>query len=538
MVPTKLAILSLFIFLYCHQLSFAESDYELPELDQVVQPSGSLAKQIKLTVTGIRIKGNTLLANEQIAQLIRPFLNKKVSMSELQDLRLALTDLYHQHGYIAVNVLLPDQTVSNGEVIYVVVEGSLEQIEVVGNKRLSARQLTSQLKPLQNQPVNLSSLQEQLVLLKKNSMIARLSADLSPGAEPGSSKLVLEVEETSSIELDLALNNHRSPSIGSEQVELRLANHSLTGHNDSLSAGVNKTEGALDLSLKYSIPLTRDLRGFAYYHQGDSEVVEKPFNIIDIESEFREAALGIELKHFQQRDQSLSSQWALEQRQSKTFLDGDPFPFGEGVEADGSSRVTALRWSLDYLKRFSNRVLALSSSFSQGLDLFNPTINDKAPDGEFSTWLGQVQFAQRFNRPQHELFLRSDIKLASQSLLPMEKLALGGANTVRGYRENLLVVDQGMVASAEYRFGLINQSPTWGNLQGAAFFDLGLVFPIDKGNDEPRQISSAGLGLRWTPTPKLNLQLYAAKAFRSVPRDPYNLQDSGIHLDIRYSSNR
>ncbi len=62
-------------------------------------------------------------------------------------------------------------------------------------------------------------------------------------------------------------------------------------------------------------------------------------------------------------------------------------------------------------------------------------------------WLGQFQLAHRLWDSDNQVILRADAQLTRDPLLPIEKFAVGGANTVRGYRDNQLVRDNGLVLS-------------------------------------------------------------------------------------------
>ena len=66
-------------------------------------------------------------------------------------------------------------------------------------------------------------------------------------------------------------------------------------------------------------------------------------------------------------------------------------------------------------------------------------------------WLGQFQWARRFGERDYQVIFKSNLQLANDPLLPMEKCALGGLETVRGYPENTLVRDECFVASLEFR---------------------------------------------------------------------------------------
>jgi hemolysin activation/secretion protein len=137
--------------------------------------------------------------------------------------------------------------------------------------------------------------------------------------------------------------------------------------------------------------------------------------------------------------------------------------------------------------------------------------------------------------------LRANTQLTDDPLLPIEQFAVGGANTVRGYRENQLVRDNGVVASIEFRLPLYPLSLPFASaetavLQLAPFFDYGAAWNHDESKDE---ISSIGVGLVWEPTPWLSAQVYYGYRLNSVvdPEDDDDLQDHGIsfRLAIRAS---
>ena len=122
----------------------------------------------------------------------------------------------------------------------------------------------------------------------------------------------------------------------------------------------------------------------------------------------------------------------------------------------------------------------------------------------------------------------------------MEKFGVGGALTVRGYRENQFVRDNGMVASMELRFplDLIGHSPKWGALQFATFFDWGRSWNRGDSRIGAATISSAGVGFRWDPSQKLHAEVYWAHPFKDVDvidASINTLQDEGVTFLINYS---
>ena len=116
----------------------------------------------------------------------------------------------------------------------------------------------------------------------------------------------------------------------------------------------------------------------------------------------------------------------------------------------------------------------------------------------------------------------------------MERFSIGGVSTVRGYRENEMVRDNGFVLSSEWRVPLWKQEGTKGKyrmIQIAPFIDYGAGWNKgDSFNDD--RLFSIGLGLLWT-SQRIDAQLYYAHGFEDVSSKPeYNLQDDGIHFNI------
>ena len=142
-----------------------------------------------------------------------------------------------------------------------------------------------------------------------------------------------------------------------------------------------------------------------------------------------------------------------------------------------------------------------------------------------------------------QFITRVDMQLAKEPLLYLEKFAVGGADTVRGYRENLLVRDNGLIASIELRVP-VGRAPLFkvsrevddGLLQLCPFVDWGRSWNSKAPEAEEKEIASLGLGLRWDPSPTIHAQLYAAYALKNdgIDQEGHDLQDSGIHFKLSY----
>jgi len=90
--------------------------------------------------------------------------------------------------------------------------------------------------------------------------------------------------------------------------------------------------------------------------------------------------------------------------------------------------VSVLRLSQEWLRRGPNHVLALRSTFNLGLDVWDATDNGVPgdPDAKFFSWLGQAQYVQRLFKTQNQVILRLSGQWASERLLALEQISVGG----------------------------------------------------------------------------------------------------------------
>ena len=143
-----------------------------------------------------------------------------------------------------------------------------------------------------------------------------------------------------------------------------------------------------------------------------------------------------------------------------SYIEGDRIPFPSlGADDEGHTRISALRFFQEWTARNSREVIALRSQFNLGIGAFNATINSIRPDSRFFAWQGQAQWA-RLLAPDTLLLLRANTQLASSSLLPLEQFGLGGLDSIRGYRQDLLLTDNGTFASAEVQIPILRLRET------------------------------------------------------------------------------
>ncbi len=513
----------------------------LTALPPVSPDSDDLSSQQRVIVTEFTFTGNTIFSDSELQTLVADYRHREMTLLELLDITDVLTRHYIDKGYINSGALLPKQKVTDGVVRYQIIEGSLSEIEITGKRRLTDHFVISRMLKSVKATPNIFDIQEALQVLEQNPLIKRINSELKPGMTRGDAVLKMTVEEARLVQLGFSFNNHRSPSIGSYRGEVYGAIRDVTGWGDVLSGSYGLTEGLDDFSAAFSVPVTRhDTTVTMAYGNNDSTVVTDDFEVLDIKSTTDTVSIGIRQPVYRTRSRELSLSIRLELKESHTELLDTPFSFSSGVE-NGESKVTLLSLGQEWVDRKQNRVVALRSTFGVGLDVFDATMLSGQADGEFVTWLGQFQLVRRLSFLESEFQFSTDLRLANDELLPLEKFAMGGHDTVRGYRENELTRDGGLVINLEYRvpiwsvrLPIISTRPDDGQVRLVVFGDYARGWNEGSGTSGPDDIAGIGLGCQWFPGQSVSAEIYWGAALRSIDRnDDRDLQDDGVHFQIR-----
>ncbi len=491
----------------------------------------------KFHVDRFEITGSTLFKPAELAAATAAFTGRDLTFAEMLQARAAITKLYTDKGYATTGALITPQALDNGVVHIQVVEGQLEDVKITGNRRLAASYIRDRITQGAGTPLNVPQLLENLQLLRLDPRVGNISADLQAGVRPGQNLLQVDITEAKTFSSTFTLDNGRSPSVGSFRRRAQLTEANLLGHGDTLSLGYTNTQGSNGLDISYTLPINpKNGTLWLSYGNTSSNVIEAPFNALDIQAKSRYYELGWRQPLLEKPSQELALGLVFSRQESQTKLGIDnigPFPLSPGADDQGRTRVSALRFFQEYTQRSEQHVFALRSQFSLGLDWLNATVNSNGPDSKFFSWRGQGQWLRQL-APDTAFLLRGDVQLTGDSLLPLEQFGLGGQLSVRGYRQDALLSDSGALLSAEFRLPILRVKKLGGVLQLTPFLDLGTAWNVGGNNPSPNTLVGTGLGLLWKQG-GFNLRVDWGIPLVKVEGDKRSLQDNGIYFSINTS---
>ncbi|WP_375501221.1 ShlB/FhaC/HecB family hemolysin secretion/activation protein [uncultured Nostoc sp.] len=489
-----------------------------------------------IIVSKFEFDGNTAFSDEKLIEITAQFTKRSLTFAQLLQVEAAITKLYTDAGYINCGAVIPaGQTLSQqGSIVKIqIIEGGLEEIAVTGTRRLNSNYVRSRLALATARPLNQKRLLSALQLLQLDPLIQNISAQLSAGSRPELSILTVKVVEADSFNTEFFLDNGRAPSVGSLRRGVRINQGNLLGFGDALNLEYINTDGSNAFDLRYNIPVN-PRNGTLTFRAGltKTEIVEPPFDRIDIIGNSNYFELGFRQPLILSPNREFAVGLSALRQESKSELLGSGFPLSAGANEKGETRISVLQFFQEYQQRNSQQALALRSQFNLGLDVFNATVNDEPPDTRFFSWRGQGQYV-RVLAPQTLLVLRSDLQLSTRALVPLEQFALGGLNSVRGYRQDILLTDNGFFASAEVQLPILRVEKVKGVLQVVPFIDFGVGWNSSGNLDpNPNTLLGLGLGLQWQMSDRLNVRLDYGLPLTDIQDRGRTLQEDGFYFSI------
>jgi hemolysin activation/secretion protein len=493
---------------------------------------------LKLKIKSFRFQGNTVFSDQELEKALAPFIGRKISFTDLSIISDTISDYYVEQGYINSGAYIgvaenQSLKVDDAVVTISVIEGQIEKINIVGSNRLQNYIRARIPQPILNNKRLLSALQ----LLRQDPLIEKITASLREGIRPSQAILDIYVQPRQEFKLNVGLDNYRSPVVGTFQRRLELSHTNLLGLGDGLSVGYRNTDGSNAVTASYSAPVNSNNGTISFlYANISNNIIEQPLNSLDIVADARAYEISFRQPLIRQASGSSAQEFALgltaSRLESESSLQNTPFPISAGADASGRTRVFALRFFQDWSNRSLAEALFARSTFSLGLDAFDSTINTDSPDGRFFSWLGEALWLKRLGNSNTSVAVRSHLQLADRPLPAFEQISLGGINTIRGYRQDAFIADNGFLLSVELRI------PAWKTptqeLQVAPFFDFGTSWNNNPDTFSPSgSLASIGLGIQYR-SDRFNARLDWGIPFNETNSRSNTWQENGVYFSLDY----
>ncbi len=515
------------------------------QLPPVTKPIALGGTGKTLVVKSIQFEGNSAIPTPELTALAQPYLNHPLTAGDFEALRRKISLFYVEKGYVNSGAVINNQSLASGLLKLTIIEGKLTEVKQNGQGRLPESYLRDRLILGGGDPLNVNKLQDSYRLLLGNPLIERLNGRLLPGKNLGEATLDVTVTRARPYQLYAGTDNYQTPSVGEVTGRMGGWVDNLLKMGEHIDGQVSINGGSTGYNTGIAVPISaHDTRVSFRYSSTYSSIIEPPLNVLNISSNIVGYDAGIAHPIYRTFNDELTLGFNFVVRQNRTTLANNCISTTPGVN-DCSTQATVLRMSQHYSHRGETNNAVFWSTFNAGLDTLGATTNQPGQQsGQFFSWLGQSMFSQKVLDNGAAVVLKGNIQLSDSPLLNQERYSVGGVYTVRGYRENTYVRDNGFNASLEFKYPLLTAAMAdKGSLFLVPFMDYGGAWnnptsTISKMSTD--YLHSVGVGFNWKYQ-KLTTDFYWAHAIASVNNPqkntlPHDIQDDGIHFRVNMNA--
>jgi hemolysin activation/secretion protein len=506
---------------------------ELYAAAETVEPS--------FEIKTFEVIGNTIFPSDKLQDELGPFTGKDKTATDVEKARDALERLYHDAGYPAVMVNIPEQTLKEGVVKLQVIESRIGKVTITGNRYFSTAKLMREMPSLTpHELLYLPSVQKELGRIGRNPDI-KVEPVMTPGKEPGTIDVELKVEDQVPLHGYLELNNRSSHSTTELRLNGMLRYDNLWQRDHSLSiqyqTAPQSPKEVQVVGGSYSLPAPWDkdhqIALFGIWSDSDTAFGEG-FNVVGkgqiagmryviplpaYKLYAHNITFGLDFKHFNQTV-GFTTESGETTRTPVTYL---PLSFSYGAALPDAGGVTQFSAGLNMSFR---GVVSNESEFE--LKRYKATAN------YFYATAG-IQRTQKLPLGMG-LFVKLDGQVTDGPLIDNEQYAAGGMESVRGYKETEATGDGAVHGMVELSFPDPFEKTGIGKkfqMSPFIFYDIARLTIRDplQGQDSGITLAGTGAGLRGSIMKNLEYEVDWAVALDSTDKTRAN--DQRVYFKLK-----
>ena len=429
--------------------------------------------QIKVKIKKFIIEGNYSIAETELQDIIKEFLNKDLTLAELDATTEFITNYYIDKGLWA-RAVLPEQDINNNELKIKVIEAKLGKIifqksadskfgisEKRAQKYLNKNQFKDKIFNINNLNKNVQRLD--------NLAGVNATASLQSGEVEGETDVIVEVSESELVSGNIKADNHGSRSSGFARSTSLVNFNGLFNLGETLTFQNVHTTGSDFYSAGLTIPigysgLTTTIKGSEMDYD-----LGTPLKSSNADGNSDSLSMTLDFPSFNLKNVTGSISLGLS---NNTYLNRTV----SGI----SSEKKNFKGNIDFNFNLSDSLFgggsnSLSFSVVSGeLDLGDTPSNLSSDQTTANTNGNYEKFTINFSRVQsitnkNSILFSTNGQYGGKNLDSGEQLSLGGVSGVRSFPNSEASGSHGIISKLEHRYNF-NQ-----RIRSKIFYDFGKI---------------------------------------------------------------
>jgi hemolysin activation/secretion protein len=479
-----------------------------------------------------------------------------MTVGQMQQVANAVTEYYRSAGYVLAQAFIPAQEAHDGLVRISVLEGTLGNVLIEGNKSYSSDLLAAPFQELIDAPVTADGVESAILTASDYPGLSAFGV-FRPGSKVGTTDFVVRVQDERRWALSTRADNHGSRFTGKNRAVIDAALNNATGAGDRLSGTYVKQfnpANAFFGEVRYERPFWTPGLLLGGSFSRNPFLVGGEIRDQRISGSSTSAELYANRSMIRSRELNLYGRAGWRRTQATTAVAKTP------VGRDEVSYLFAdLRFdSIDSENRAINAA-TLGGTFGLGNQLGgnsreiarNQAVPARRTGGSGKVaandfWVVKAS-ASRFQKITDTISMMARVEgqFSNSLLTSSSQYGIGGPSNVRAYNVSEFLVDRALFASMEWSFDApffadaqFRDGLTWGQVLKVSFFaDYAWGSLNDPSTSDQARINVAGIGTGVSfnlPGSFLGRLQYARHLGGRVPGEPNDREAKNWWLDLTY----
>ncbi|HHF3534190.1 TPA: heme/hemopexin-binding protein HxuB [Haemophilus influenzae] len=506
-------------------------ELEQRQIQSEAKPSGELFNQtanspytaqykqgLKFPLKQVQIldRNNQEVVTDELAHILKNYVGKEVSLSDLSNLANEISEFYRHNNYLVAKAILPPQEIEQGTVKILLLKGNVGEIRLQNHSALSNKFVSR----LSNTTVNASEFilkdeLEKFALTINDVPGVNAGLQLSAGKKVGEANLLIKINDAKRFSSYVSVDNQGNKYTGRYRLAAGTKVSNLNGWGDELKLDLMSSNQA---NLKNArIDYSSLIDGYSTRFGVTANYLDYKLggNFKSLQSQGHSHTLGAYLLHPTIRTPNFRLSTKV------SFNHQNLTDKQQAVYAKQKRKINSLTAGIDgswNLIKDGTTYFSLSTLFgnlaNQTSERKQYTTEDFQPKSHFTVYNYRLSHEQIL--PKSFAFnIGINGQFADKTLESSQKMLLGGLSGVRGHQAGAASVDEGHLIQTEFKHYLpvFSQSV----LVSSLFYDYGLgkyyknsQF-LAKGVKNSVKLQSVGAGLSLSDAGSYAINVSVAK---------------------------
>jgi len=443
-------------------------------------------------LTRLETDPSKVLTREEIGSVLDKYANSEISVKGLFKAVNELNSLYVKKGYANCRAVLQKQVIEQGIVKLTLIEAVTDDVKVVNNRTTRSSYIKKRIHLAMGEVANLNTLNKELLRFNATND-TQLKVVMQPGRAVGSTEYVIQAFEPQQYTTTVFTDNTGNYNSGVYRQGAFFTVKSLNGERDALTVGTIHSKGSDAVTALYNAPIGHSGTKLNLSYNTNSVKTIKGDYADSVKGHSNAYSIGITQPWI--TTDKIRSEATLEYGHQTSNTDftaapGESYKWVDDTMDDVTASFSMINYGkshLFYQKHGFVRGYIKSGLYSSNNDNYG-----------FYKFNGMYQ---KLYKGGQVLSARAEAQLAGGETLPSARqYYVGGANSVRGYKESLIYGASGYCFNLEYQVPFKDKKSS-----AFLFYDYGSVHGEPDLDDHT--LASVGFGFRTNPRKNVGASL-------------------------------